>query len=137
MYATIEHLQTRYGADTILQLAHTNERTLDIDKVNDALMDATQTIDSYLGGRYAVPITPVPLVLVRHTCYLARYFLEKNRATDQARRDYEDSLRFLEQVATGKVALVLDSGENQADKSALAPNDVMMVSAQSVFNRRR
>lgn len=94
-YATLDDLRKRYGEADLLDLAQQSDGSWDTVKIYEALDDAAQTIDSYLAGRYTLPLTSVPAVLSRHCCYLARYFLEKNRATEQARQDYEDSLRFL------------------------------------------
>lgn len=94
MYATLDSLIKRYGREEITQLACGEDRELDVAKAEEALFDASDTINSYLGGRYTLPLSQVPAVLERHCCYIARYFLERNRATDQARKDYEDSIRF-------------------------------------------
>lgn len=77
MYATQESLIKRYTADVLLTVAMTAQRTLDEAKVQEALEDASQTIDSYLAGRYSLPLKQIPAVLERHCCYIARYFLEK------------------------------------------------------------
>ena len=116
-----------------MDLAQQSDGSWDTVKIYEALDDAAQTIDSYLAGRYTLPLTSVPAVLSRHCCYLARYYLEKNRATEQARQDYEDSLRFLEKVASGAISLGLsDSGE-----TVESDNTVVMESDGSVWARER
>lgn len=132
-YANIADLKKRYGKEELLDLARLSDGALDEAKVDEALEDAVQTIDSYLAGRYTLPLNNIPMVLVRHCCYLARYFLEKNRPTDQARQDYEDSIRFLEKVASGTISLGLsDSGE-----TVESDNTVVMESGGSVWARER
>lgn len=132
-YATVADLKKRYGEDDLLDLARLSDGRLDETKVEESLEDASQTIDSYLAGRYPLPLNSIPAVLVRHCCYLARYFLEKNRATEQARQDYEDSIRFLEKVASGAISLGLsDSGE-----TVESDNTVVMESGGSVWARER
>ncbi|WP_308569911.1 phage protein Gp36 family protein [uncultured Haemophilus sp.] len=132
-YATLDDLRKRYGEADLLDLAQQSDGSWDTVKIYEALDDAAQTIDSYLAGRYTLPLTSVPAVLSRHCCYLARYFLEKNRATEQARQDYEDSLRFLEKVASGAISLGLsDSGE-----TVESDNTVVMESGGSVWARER
>nr|DAK31772.1 MAG TPA: head to tail adaptor [Caudoviricetes sp.] len=132
-YANVTDLKKRYGEEELLDLARLSDGTLDEAKVDEALDDAVQTIDSYLAGRYTLPLNNIPAVLVRHCCYLARYFLEKNRSTDQARQDYEDSIRFLEKVASGTITLGLsDSGE-----TVESDNTVVMESGGSVWGRER
>ncbi|HII3765969.1 TPA: gp436 family protein [Pasteurella multocida] len=131
MYATQESLIKRYTADVLLTVAMTAQRTLDEAKVQEALEDASQTIDSYLAGRYSLPLKQMPAVLERHCCYIARYFLEKNRATDQARKDYEDSLRYLEKVAAGTISL----GISEQGETVESDNTAMIESAGSVWVR--
>lgn len=132
-YATPESLIKRYTLDVLLSIARDDERQLDEPKVYEALEDASQTIDSYLAGRYRLPLNAVPSVLERHCCYIARYFLEKNRATDQARLDYEDSIRFLEKVASGTISL----GLSDMDEPVETDNSAVMESNGSVWSRER
>lgn len=132
-YATPESLIKRYTLDVLLSIARDDERQLDEPKVYEALEDASQTIDSYLAGRYRLPLNAVPSVLERHCCYIARYFLEKNRATDQARLDYEDSIRFLEKVASGAISL----GLSDMDEPVETDNSAVMESNGSVWSRER
>ncbi|HDR1846270.1 DUF1320 family protein [Pasteurella canis] len=131
MYATQESLIKRYTADVLLTVAMTAQRTLDEAKVQEALEDASQTIDSYLAGRYSLPLKQIPAVLERHCCYIARYFLEKNRATNQARQDYEDSIRYLEKVAAGTISL----GISEQGETVESDNTAMIESAGSVWAR--
>ncbi|HED4399307.1 TPA: DUF1320 family protein [Pasteurella multocida] len=131
MYATQESLIKRYTADVLLTVAMTAQRTLDEAKVQESLEDASQTIDSYLAGRYSLPLKQIPAVLERHCCYIARYFLEKNRATNQARQDYEDSIRYLEKVAAGTISL----GISEQGETVESDNTTMIESAGSVWAR--
>ncbi|WP_424404550.1 gp436 family protein [Pasteurella sp. PK-2025] len=131
MYATQESLIKRYTADVLLTVAMTTQRTLDEAKVQEALEDASQTIDSYLAGRYSLPLKQIPAVLERHCCYIARYFLEKNRATNQSRQDYEDSIRYLEKVAAGTISL----GISEQGETVESDNTAMIESAGSVWAR--
>lgn len=133
LYASPESLIKRYTLDVLLSIARNDERQLDEPKVYEALEDASQTIDSYLAGRYRLPLNAVPSVLERHCCYIARYFLEKNRATDQARLDYEDSIRFLEKVASGTISL----GLSDMDEPVETDNSAVIESNGSVWSRER
>lgn len=127
LYATPEGLVKRYGEQSIKTLAI----SADSPKVAEALEDASQTIDSYLAGRYTLPLKSVPAVLERHCCYIARYFLEKNRTTDQARRDYDDSIRYLEKVANGTISL----GISEDGKTVEGDNVAIIESQGSVWAR--
>ena len=127
LYATPEGLVKRYGEQSIKTLAI----SADSPKVAEALEDASQTIDSYLAGRYTLPLKSVPAVLEHHCCYIARYFLEKNRATEQARRDYDDSIRYLEKVANGTISL----GIGEDGKTVEGDNVAIIESQGSVWAR--
>lgn len=129
LYATPEGLVKRYGEQSIKTLAVST----DSPKVAEALEDASQTIDSYLAGRYTLPLKSVPAVLERHCCYIARYFLEKNRATEQARRDYDDSIRYLEKVANGTISL----GISEDGETVEGDNVAIIESAGSIWARDR
>ncbi|WNY75970.1 gp436 family protein [Pasteurella multocida] len=133
MYATIDSLIKRYGQDEITTLALGDDKQLRVEKVQEALSDASETINSYLGGRYSLPLSYKPAVLERHCCYIARYFLERNHATEQARKDYEDSLRYLEKVAAGTISLgITESGETVESE-----NVALIESSGSVWAREK
>ncbi|WKS99788.1 DUF1320 family protein [Gallibacterium salpingitidis] len=131
MYATQDDLIKRYSVDVIATLAPSRDTEFDDKKVDEALADASETIDSYLGGRYTLPLSQIPAVLERHCCYIARYFLEKNRATEQARQDYEDSLRYLEKVAAGTISL----GISEAGDTVESESSAVLESSGSVWAR--
>lgn len=131
MYATQDDLIKRYSVDVIATLAPSRDAEFDKQKVDEALADASETIDSYLGGRYTLPLSQIPVVLERHCCYIARYFLEKNRATEQARQDYEDSLRYLEKVAAGTISL----GISEAGDTVESESSAVLESSGSVWAR--
>ena len=66
LYANRESLIKRYTLKVLEQIAWLPEtQTLDETKVQEALEDASQTIDSYLGGRYALPTRPVRTMKIR------------------------------------------------------------------------
>lgn len=159
MYASAAQLLARYSADEIAQRADAsvppvvygellsaaaNGADLSgysadeqaaaqaaLARVERALEDARQTIDSYLGGRYQLPLTQAPEVLERIAGQLARYFLYDDAATEQIGNLYKDSLKFLESVATGRVQLGPTTTGTTAQPSAGAE----MVSGGTVFGR--
>lgn len=100
-YAVRADLEDRYGADELTQ----RETMLPAGAVAQALADADAVIDGYMAGRYAVPLSPVPANLPRVACQLARYGLLGNAADDRARKDYEDAIAWLKDVAAGRVIL--------------------------------
>jgi phage gp36-like protein len=160
MYATAAQLLMRYNSDEIAQRADDGLPRLvtgemlelaarantpmpfsdaecaavnaALAKVERALRDAEQTINTYLGSRYTLPLSPAPEVLERHACQLARFVLFDDAITDQIKELYRDSIKFLEQVATGKVSLgITDKGA-----TPLANVTVSMHSGGSIFGRQ-
>lgn len=159
MYASAAQLLTRYSAEEIAQRAdaslppvvygellsaaatgadlsgYTAEEQAAaqaaLARVERALEDARQTIDSYLGGRYQLPLTQAPEVLERIAGQLARYFLYDDSATEQIANLYKDSIKFLESVASGRVQLGPTTTGTTAQPSAGAE----MVSGGRVFGR--
>jgi phage gp36-like protein len=71
----------------------------------DALDDASQEADSYIGVRYTLPLPSVPEPVVRCVCDIARFRLYKDRPTEEVKYRYERTIKWLEQLAKGSVSL--------------------------------
>lgn len=101
-YATRTDLEERYGADELTQ----RESVLPAGAVVRALSDADAEVNSYVAGAYALPLNPVPTNIVRIAAAVARYRLLGDAATEQARQDYEDAIRFLRDIQSGRATLM-------------------------------
>ena len=107
-YASQSDLVERYGERTIIDLtdrASPPEGTIDAGVVTRALEDADAAINGYLAGRYRLPITATPPLLRDLAQAIAVYKLHRNVTSDKVRKDYEDALRMLGQIARGDVRL--------------------------------
>lgn len=105
-YATQADLIARFGADELVQLTDRAEaHTIDASVVAAALADADAAIDGYLAGRYAVPVAPVPALLLRLAADIARYLLHGNAAPDAVRRAYDDAIKMLRDLSAGVAVL--------------------------------
>lgn len=122
-YAIRADLEERYGADELTQ----RESVLSAGAVTEALADADAEIDAYVGGRYAVPLSPAPANVVRIACAIARYNILGDSATERARNDYTDALRFLRDVQAGRASLgeaaVIAGAEDSATVSLTTGRD--------------
>lgn len=119
-YATQADLEDAFAADEIRQLADRDrDGVADSNVIAAVLARADSMIDSYLGGRYALPITPIPTVLMATACDLARYWLYDDAAPERVRDSYEDAVGFLKDVSAGRVLLQLPAAA--ADASAGSP----------------
>jgi len=102
MYATEANLVARFGGEIDeLKLMHASASTA----VQDALQDATEEINGYIGGRYPLPLPNVPSNLERMACDIARYRLYFKRSTEEVRKRYEDAVNFLKRVQDKKADL--------------------------------
>lgn len=134
MYAQLSDLIKLYGEQTLITLTDKdNNQQLQAEVADYALENASQTIDSYIGGRVDLPLKSPPVVLTRHCCVIARYFLEGHFATEQARKDYEDSIKFLRDVASGLVTLGLDKNAEAVENENL----VQFETQETVWGRNQ
>ncbi len=74
-----------------------------------ALQDADDTINGYLSARYTMPLSPVPAVLGRVACELARYYLYDDQVTDPIKDRYAANIKWLGEVSRGTVSLGTDA----------------------------
>ena len=114
-YCTTQALIDRFGESELIRLTERTDdnghytNTLDQTQIDSAIVDATATIDSYLAGRYPLPLAQVPPVLDRFACDIARYFLHDRSPLEEVTNRYKEALRFLEKAASGSISLGIDA----------------------------
>lgn len=134
MYCTVADLISRFSADEITALTdRTHSGVPDSAVVETSIRDASTTIDSYLAGRYSLPLVTVPTVLVLHCANIARYNLYSDDVRETVRNNYQDSIRFLEKVNKGEVLLGLDSNQQSTETDST----IEIQSSGSVWARGR
>ena len=103
--------------------------------IDAALERASAEIDSYLAGRYALPLAVVPSVLPTFCCDIMRYRLTGAHCvcTEEIRDRFTDARRWLERVAAGQVGLGVDSATGGAPDTA--DNIVAFFAQPTVFGR--
>lgn len=132
-YATATQLLTRFSANEIAQRADrgdvrlvTAQLMLDVaagaslaaysageqaaaaqalQVTQRALDDARNAIDSHIGGRYPLPIEPVPEILERVACDLARFYLYDDQVTETIQKRFDEAMKLLRDVRDGKSQL--------------------------------
>lgn len=105
-YATRSDMTLRYGEAEIASLEDADNTGAGNEEVTArALLDAQEEADSYVAVRYSTPLPSVPAPLARATCDIARFRLYKDRPTEEVKYRYERSVKWLEQLAAGKVLL--------------------------------
>ena len=77
--------------------------------VQRALQDADDTINGYISARYTLPMAPVPAVLARVACELARFYLYDDQVTDLIKDRQAANIKWLGEVSKGTVSLGADA----------------------------
>ncbi|MBP9100479.1 MAG: DUF1320 domain-containing protein [Nitrosomonas sp.] len=132
-YATQQNLIDRFGEDELIQLTdRAGLGVIDATVINRALGDADATINGYLAARYTLPLSnPVPEILERLACDIARYALFEDQVTDIVEKRYKDAIARLRDVSAGKAELGISDTSNKPASTATA----QMSSATPVFRR--
>ena len=132
MYCTEQDLIDRFSETEIIQLSDNNNTgAIDSTVVAMAISDADGEIDGYLASRFALPVNPVPKVLLRIACDLTRYYLYDDSATDHVQKRYDDAVKFLKGVAAGSIAIGINALGEKPESQNLPEFD----SGGNVFNR--
>lgn len=107
MYATKDDMTKAFGEEEMIALTNLDDfdGAIDETRLNAALEYAGAEIDSRLGARFALPLQSVPLVLKNKALDIARYQMEHGKPREDVVKRYDDAIRWLEQVAAGKVSL--------------------------------
>lgn len=108
-YATVEDLTALYGAREVALLSsHGDSEHVDAAALQRAIAYASSEVDSYLAGRYAVPLAdPVPHVVMMAVGDIVRYRLTGGDLTevDPILARYKSTVSWLRDVAAGVVCL--------------------------------
>ena len=110
-YATQQDFIDAFGERETLMLTNLdNPNSVAIDPIplDKALDDATAEIDTYIGSRYILPLASTPSVVNRYCLDIARYMLDRIRSREDVRLRYEDALKWLGMLASGKVSIGAD-----------------------------
>lgn len=107
-YATLTDLKKTLSEAQLIQLTDDAGLGLvDQPTIDKAIADADAEIDSYLGGRYTVPLSPVPALVNRLSADLAIYHLYSRRMSvpEQREKRYEASVDLLKMLSKGTATL--------------------------------
>ncbi|MBX3447514.1 MAG: DUF1320 domain-containing protein [Parvibaculaceae bacterium] len=107
-YATLDDMKARFKEQELIELTdHANVPPEEIDEVmvGKALADAGGLIDSYIGGRYTLPLSTVPHQLVRYCCDIAWKYLWGDSAPEAVQKNHDIAVRYLADVSAGKAKL--------------------------------
>jgi phage gp36-like protein len=135
-YATQADLETRFGTDELAQLTdRVNGTLVEATVVAAALADADALIEGYLAQRYALPVSPVPTLLLRIACDVARFLLHGKSAGEKVREAYDDAVKLLRDLAAGRAALPGAAAAPAAQTPAAAGGTPQAAAPTRIFDR--
>jgi phage gp36-like protein len=135
MYCASEQVVERFGRAVIAQLTSRNgSGEINEEVLDAAIADASAEVDMYLAGRYVLPLSVVPLPLVRIACVLVRDILAVNSDVHDERwqTQSEESRRMLRDISTGRINLGVDA---LSQSPATPPAGVSMESGGRIWGR--
>lgn len=118
-YASTDEYVAAFGEREAIRTSaidNPSATAVDESRLQVALDDASDEIDSYLNERYNVADirANTPRRLVRICLDIARYTLTKNRPPEDYRQRYEDAIAWLKDVAKGIAGLGLTTDNEEA-----------------------
>lgn len=133
-YAIAQDMADQFGEREVIALTDRDQvGVIDSIVLARALADTDAEIDSYLAGRYSLPLAGSFPALKRHACNMARYHLSGAEVTevDVVRTRYKDAIRYLESIRDGKTRLAADAAGAPAPEAAR----IAVVGSDRTFTR--
>ena len=103
-------------------------------RIDEAISQADSEIDSYVGTRYSVPLSPVPTLIKKLSVDFAIYNLysRKEEGIPETRETrYKNGIRLLEGIAKGNVTL----GTAEDPPASEGTDQVSISSEDRIFTR--
>ncbi len=127
-YCTQADLAALIPTAELVELTTDSGSQPDAAVIAEAIAKAGAVIDAYCGGRYAVPLAPVPDIVKTLCVDLAIYHLysRRDQMPEIRRQKYEDAMSYLKDIAKGVATLgaaeaaAAVSGAGLADLSSQA-----------------
>jgi len=119
-YCTIDDIRNQLDESKLIQLTDDEGTgTVDTARVERAIEDAGEEIDTHVGARYAVPLDPVPPMLRKAAVDIAVYNLygRREKVPEMRVERYRNALRFLDQVSRGRLSLGRQDPEGNPSES--------------------
>jgi phage gp36-like protein len=108
MYATRQQIIDRYGAAALIVAADRDgDGAEDTGVVEQALTDASELMDSYIGAKYPLPLASAAPVLIPVCVDIAFYKLCQGHGplTDEIKDRFEQAIAWLRDLSKGVVSL--------------------------------
>jgi phage gp36-like protein len=105
-YATQDDMEKRFSVEEMILLTDREGMgVFNADVFAQAQLDGDAEIDGYLRPQYELPLDVIPPNLVRIACDIYRFYLYGNQVPDFAQKRYDQCIKTLTLVMTGKMDL--------------------------------
>lgn len=132
-YVTIAQFVTRVTLDEAVRLTDENGTgRIDPERLVAALVDASAFADTYLSGKFATPVTPVPQLLTTIVIDLALSRLYRGALPDAVAAAKVDAMRLLRDIASGAATL---PGAAVVEPAAVSSTPVLFEAPPRRFSR--
>ncbi len=121
-YATSQQFIDRIGEPETIQLTNLDDpaaTTVNTVPLEAALADASAVIDGYCGGRYQLPLVPLPVIVTRYCVAIARQYLDRIKTREDVRQEYEDAIAALKDISSGKMSIGATALGTAADEELI------------------
>jgi len=138
MYASQDDIVTIYTSDALVVADRDGDGVPDAAAITRALSSASSEIDASLAVRYDLPLAGTHDILTQYCVDIALYRLAGSSATmtEELRQRYEDAMKGLADIATGKKRLNI-AAEPGEDTSESGPNPVTTGGPPRLFSREK
>ena len=132
MYCTIDELKTVIPEQDMIELTDDSvpAQVVIAANANKAISDASELIDGYLRGHYALPLSATPGMIATLACDIAVYRLYARKVRvnppEGVSERYKAAIKVLEQIQKGDITLGVGgsvSTESNMDGIAVTPQD--------------
>lgn len=147
-YATIADLEARFPHELTLVAASEQTGLRDDVRIGHGLSDASIEIRAILAARYSAAelaaLDQSSLDVLKVYCVDIAFYriaLAFSRSTENIKERYDQAVKRLEAIASGKGALTTSAGASGGDPvidaSDIGQNEVVVVGPERVFTRER
>lgn len=122
VYTDLAALTARFGAAMLIQATDrgaVSTGEIDAAVVAAACIEASDLIDGYLAGRYALPLVSVPPLVAALAKDIAIWKLHPYEPDGKLKADYEAAMRSLREIAAGTIRLPLAGISTGAEPAAV------------------
>jgi phage gp36-like protein len=113
IYVSAEEFEARVGTVETVQLTNLDDptaTTVNANRLELALGDASAEINGYLATRYETPLLNIPGCIKLYCCDIARYRLSENNSPQTYKDKYDSAIARLKDIEKGLMLLVDNTG---------------------------